>query len=158
MAQVRYENGFSIDAQGPRVQFKEPVAGAPRNNYEVHAFARRYLEATRLVSYNAIGINWVLAVDTTQAPVWLKDFMAAAAVPKGFTPVSIQLVEQFSSANLSMTCKLAPERKGGAVDYNFHFPLDSQTDALNILSDWNRYQTHMVSTIQDLLSGLSKRR
>ena len=150
IAQLSYQNGFAIQAEGTRYIFKEPIGGELRHTYTIHSLATRYLEASKLVPYNAMGINWLLDVDVPNPNAWITQHLTGESKLRGFSPISLQLVQQFDIAVCNLIFKIGT--RGIAIDCNYHFQLsDTPTDdALAILQKWDRYQAHMDSAVSQL--------
>ena len=90
LTQVQYQNGVSIQAEGNRCVFQQHTDGNFSDQYEAHEAAIRYAEGSRMVAYQAVGINWSLYFNTNRPGEWLANkFMARSALPSGFQPASI---------------------------------------------------------------------
>lgn len=146
IAQIQYKN-VTVQTEGNRCIFKETIQGDLPTSYEVHSLATRYLGATPLVPYNAMGINWTLEVSAPDAVVWLRRNVVAETRLQGFSPVSAQLVQQFEPALCNLTFKLQPHRV--IVDCNYHFELgdDAPKHAIDHLTGWDRYQSHITNVM-----------
>jgi hypothetical protein len=69
VAQLVFENGFSIAAQPDRVMFLEAVGDRPIAEIKTGAVAHKYVETLKLADYQAIGINFrgYVAQSSTEA-------------------------------------------------------------------------------------------
>lgn len=58
VAQIVFENGFSIAAQPDRVMFLEAVGDKPIDSINAGTVAQKYVNTLKLADYQAIGINF----------------------------------------------------------------------------------------------------
>ena len=152
VAQTQYQNGFTIQAEGNRCIFQEPIAGPLRETYEVHDLAKRYVDATKLVTYNAIGLNWLLEITVENPNFWIREkLMGDAANFSDFHPTSLQVAKQLGF----VVCNLNFRDEAGRiiVDCNYHFQLARSSPDLmaSTLDSWRRCQEHLT---RDLLPQL----
>ena len=152
VAQTQYQNGFTILAEGNRCIFQEPIGGDLRETYEVHTLAKRYVSATKLVAYNAIGLNWLLDAAVDNPNLWLrKKLMGDAKNFSDFHPTSLQVAKQLGF----VVCNLNFRDENGriVVDCNYHFQLARSSPDLmaSTLDSWHRCQEHLT---RDLLPQL----
>lgn len=148
-AQTQYQNGFTLQIEGNRCIFQEPIGGALRDNYEVHARAKRYVDATKLVAYNAVGINWLLGIVAEEPARWIREnLMGNGGYFSDFHPTSLQVAKQLSPATCNLHFRSENERV--MVDCNYHFQIErSSPDVLSsTLDSWRKCQDHLV---RDLL-------
>ena len=57
---------------------KSPVNGQLKDPYEVHGVVRQYLDATKLVQYNAVGINWMLEANQVEPAEWYRVYFSGS--------------------------------------------------------------------------------
>ena len=123
-----------------------------RDAYEVHPLAKRYAKATRLVPYNAIGINWLMDIAVENPALWIREkIMGSVENFSGFSPTSIQMVKQLDFAVCNLIFRTENTRI--VIDCNYHFQLaNSSIDMIvSTLDAWQRCQRHLTG---DLLPQL----
>ena len=148
-ALTRYQNGVSIQVEGNRCIFQEVIGGPLRPEYEIHGLARRYIEATKLVPYNAIGINWLLNIAVDSPTEWLRHQMSGGENLPGFSPTSLQLTKVWGYAICNLVFRV--EKQIVAVDCNYHFPLSSSLQPMAALDHWRQCQDALT---EDVLPAL----
>ena len=143
-AVTQYTNGVSIRVEGNRCVFQETIQGPVREEYEIHGIARRYIESTPLVPYNALGINWLLHVPLPDPTAWLRDHGGGGGLP-GFSPRSLQMAKTMGTA----VCNLIFRSRGETldVDCNYHFQLGSSLQPLATLDSWRTCQEALVRDV-----------
>ena len=149
VAQAQYQNGFTVQAEGNRCVFQEPINGTLREAYEVHTIAKRYVDATKLVSYNAIGLNWLLELAVENPNLWIREkLMGGAGNFADFQPTSLQVAKQLGFVVCNLNFR--GDNRRIVVDCNYHFQLArSSPDLLaSTLDSWHRCQEHLT---RDLL-------
>ena len=121
-----------------------------REVYQVHPLAKRYVDATRLVPYNAIGINWLLDIAVGDPNLWIREnVMGNGRNFSDFYPTSIQMAKQLGFVVCNLNFRVENERI--VIDCNYHFQLaHSSTDLMvSTLDSWHQCQEHLV---RDLLT------
>ena len=122
IAQVQYQEGISIVAEGNRLVFQENIGGTIRPTYQVHALARRYVEATRLVPYNALGMNWLLDFASGNPGQWIQgNLLGGGENFVDYFPTSVQMVKQLNFAACNLNFKSESNRV--SLECNYHFPV-----------------------------------
>lgn len=152
VAQTQYQNGFTILAEGNRCIFQEPVNGALRETYQVHDIAKRYADATKLVPYNAAGVNWLLAITVEDPNLWIRQkLMGEGGNLSDFHPTSLQIAKQLGFVVCNLNIRSENERI--VVDCNYHFQIqNSSPDKIaSTLDSWKKCQEHLG---RDLLPEL----
>ena len=149
-ALTQYKNGVSIQTEGKRCIFQEAIGGPIRPNYEIHGLARRYVEATKLVPYNAVGINWLLDIAVDNPAEWIRKQTGDGGNFPGFSPTSLQLTKQWGPAVCNLVFRL--EQQMVAVDCNYHFQLGSSLQPMAALDHWRRCQDALTEDVFPTLS------
>ena len=150
LSHTEYPNGFIIQIDGNRCVFQESIGGDLRDTYEVHPLAGRYVDATKLVSYVALGINWLLDLDTggenPDRRIREKAMGCSDNFP-GFSPRSLQMVKRFRLADCNLTFRV--NDKSIEVDCNYHFQTEGRSvDVVaSTLDSWQDYQMHLTQEI-----------
>ncbi len=151
VVQTLYQNGFVIQiegSQGNRCSFQEIIGGALRDTYEVHAIARRYLDATKLVAYEALGVNWSLEVAVENPSIWIREkLLGNAPYFSDFHPTSVEVAKELEFA----ICNLNFNGENGHIVMacNYHFQLEhSSPDVIiSALDSWRQCQEHLTSEL-----------
>lgn len=144
LAVTQYQNGVTVQTEGNRCVFQEQIGGDWRDTYEVHPLAKRYAEATSLVPYNALGINWLLDIVVGNPAQWIREkTMGNGDSFPGFSPMSLQMVKRLSFAVCNLTFRAENTRI--VVDCNYHVQTESRPldMILSTLDSWQRYQDHL---------------
>jgi hypothetical protein len=152
VALTQYQNGVTIQTEGNRCIFQEPIGGALRETYEVHPLAQRYAAATRLVPYNAVGINWLVEVAVGNPNQWIREkLMGNGGGFSDFYPTSLQMAKQLDFAVCNLNVRVENVRI--VVDCNYHFQLAPTSPDLLVatLNSWTQCQAHLAG---DLLPHL----
>jgi len=146
-AETRYQNGIRIRTEGNRCVFEEPTSGESSGDFKVHRLAERYLQATKLVTYNAIGINWANKINVNDPVQWFAKNVANNVKLPDFSPISMQLTEVLDP---TVSCILTFLIKDDSLiaDFNFHCNLTNapETGITSYLRRWPEWQNHMQST------------
>ncbi len=147
-ALTEYDNDISISVDGTRCVLLEGVAGPFRAKYEVHSLARRYANATRLVQYSAIGINWSLDVLELNPDAWLRGKITGHDTEfADFQTAQVRLVKLAGDYNFNVT--IVNENTGLLLDCNYHYPVVGNPPQLiaAILDDIERLQAHLLGDV-----------
>ena len=144
-ALTRYQNGVSIQTEGNRCIFQEAIGGPLRPEYEIHGLARRYVEATKLVPYNALGINWELNVAVDNPAEWIREQMGNGGNFPGFSPTSLQLTKTSGVAVCNLVFRISKQIV--TVNCNYHFQLGSSLQPMAALDHWRRCQDTLIKDV-----------
>jgi hypothetical protein len=138
---VAYSNGVTISAQDTRCVFNLDLSGQFQENYEIHAVAKRYLAATRIVPYRFIGINWNLFAAMPSPEQWIHSNLLA---PKRFFQPCENLEVRMTQPLDFTLCNLAFTTRDGevVVDCNYHFDL-SDISAEAAIDRWKDCYRHL---------------
>ena len=148
LALTQYENGVTIQIEGGRCVFRESIGGVFQETYHVHPLVQRYAEATKLVSYNAVGINWDLDIVVGNPNLWIREkLMGNGDQFSDFYPTSLQMTKQLDFADCNLIFKVENVRI--AADCNYHFQLArSYPDVMvSTLDAWHQCQAHLESDV-----------
>lgn len=150
-AQTRFQNGIEIRTEGNRCVFQEPINEESPTGSKVHNLAKRYAEATRLVSYNALGINWESRIRAKDPVQWIGENLVQNLGLKEFFPRSVQMAKVVESA---VVCNVTFTIRGDvlAVSFNYHCNLTTAAagDAASYLRRWREWKSHMESIAHTL--------
>ena len=150
VAQTLYQNGFSIQTEGNRCVFQEPADRGFLDAYEVHPLVKRYIEATKLLPYSAVGINWMLDVTVENPYQWINERLGriGGKFPE-FSVTSVQITKYIEF----VLCYLNFRIENGTIvtDCNYHFPLaaDDPDSMAATLDYWHWCQENLS---RDLLA------
>ena len=147
LALAQYQNGVSIRAEGNRCIFQEVIGGPLRQTYEVHRLVRRYLEATKLVPYNAIGINWMLELVVEDPKAWIRKQLGDLQQFPDFSPVSLKIAKPMATGVCNLTFITEQTQRALAVDCNYHFQLSSSLQPMAALDRWKQCQIALTETV-----------
>ena len=151
LAVTQYQNGFSVQIEGNRCVFQEAVNGPLRDPYQVHGVVRQYLEATKLVPYNAIGINWALEAVQVDPAEWYRNHFGGSGSFSEYSPVSLQLQRNTGTLVCNLNFKLTQPSRALEVECNYHSPLGPSLTPLAALDRWRQCQNSMQDEIFPLL-------
>ena len=145
LAQTVFRNGVNVRAEGNRCIFQQNVNGAFREEYDAHQAAANYADASRVISYQAVGLNWMLEPDVEQAGRWLiGKFTGNSAFAPGFQPVSVKVARRQGAAICNLTFNL--EQDSVVLDCNYHVELGGSR-AIDVIKMWQHYQTNLQEDI-----------
>ena len=145
---TQYQNGVTIQTQGNRCVFQESIEGTLREVYEVHPLVQRYAEATRLVAYNAVGINWLLDVSVRIPETWIQEkIIGAGGNFSDFFPTSVQIAKELDFAVCNLVFRVENARI--VIDCNYHFELGSRSPDVmaSTLNAWRDCQEHLIAAV-----------
>ena len=148
VAQTLYQNGFTFQVEGNRCVLQEPVGGALRDTYEVHAIAKGYVDATKLVPYTAVGINWLLGLSVENPAKWLQEkLMGDFRNFSDFRPASLQISKQLGFVTCNLNFRSENDRI--SVDCNYHFQIEHSSPEViaTTLASWWRCQEHLTGEV-----------
>ena len=144
---LAYDNGVTISSQNTRCVFQFDMNNAFLDDYQVHDIAKRYVDATKLISYRFIGINWSLHTSVPDPLSWVRSkILTPLESLQKFTDVEIRLTAQFgvSLCNLMLTTSGAEV----GLDCNYHFDL-SNTAPTAALDQWTECHAHLQHQLQE---------
>ena len=152
-AQTRYQNGIHIRTEGNRCVFQEPLneASPTDYNYKVHRLAERYAEATKLVAYNALGINWESRIEAKDPARWFSEKLVRNLRLTEFSPRSVQMAKVIDST-VSCIVTFATRDEKLIANFNYHCQLTDAPggDIATHLRRWRKWQSHMESITHTL--------
>lgn len=151
LAVTQFQNGISVQTEGNRCVFQEPVNGQLKDPYVVHGVARQYLEATKLVQYNAVGINWMLAANQVESAEWYRRHFSGSGDFSEYSPVSLQMQRNVGMMVCNLQFRFAHPSGSLEVECNFHFALSNSLTPLAALDHWRYCQNLMRNEIFPLL-------
>ena len=151
LAVTQFQNGISVQTEGNRCVFQEPVNGQLKDPYVVHDIARQYLEATRLVQYNAVGINWMLAANQVEPAEWYRRHFSGSGDFSEYSPVSLQMQRNVGMMACNLQFRFAQPSRSLELECNFHFALSNSLAPLAALDHWRHCQNVMRDEIFPLL-------
>ena len=145
-ALTQYQNGVSIQAEGNRCIFQEAIGGLLPPKYEIPGLARRYIEATQLVPYSALGINWLLNAAVDNPGEWIRKQMGGGGDFPGFSPTSLQIAKSLVGGAV---CNLVfrVSQQVVMIDCNYHFQLSSSLQPLAALDHWYTCQDALTKDV-----------
>ena len=149
-AQTRFQNGIEIRTEGNRCVFQEPINEDLATGSKVHNLAKRYAQATRLVPYNALGINWANRIYVEDPVRWFSEMLIQNSRLQEFSPRSMQMVKVIDQ---SVSCALTLTIRGEQLiaDFNYHCKLtDQEQNITSNLRRWPDWQSHMQSIASTL--------
>ena len=151
IATTEYANGVVIRLEGNRCVFQQNVAGDFRDEYPAFEIARKYAEASRVISYNALGINWNLESQLNAPSEWFKSRLSAESpLAADFQPTSIRMAKQQGHAVCNLSFNL--ESEAVALECNYHIALRNGIPE-NEIDIWNRYQEHLREKVLPTIIG-----
>ncbi|MDE2786358.1 MAG: hypothetical protein OXL37_06805 [Chloroflexota bacterium] len=147
-ARTEYANDISISVDGNRCVFWEQIEGPFQPAYEVHDVAKRYADATRLVQYDAIGVNWSLDVIGVDPSGWLRDKVVGLGTVFGdFQTSQVRMVKWAGDYFFNIT--VVNDNAGILLDCNYHYQVAGNPPHLieAILDGVDQLQNHLVSDV-----------
>lgn len=139
---VEFDNGVSIRAEGNRCIFQQNVNGDFADDYPALGAAVKYTEASRVVPYSAVGINWTLRPNLSSAPSrWLADKLCQdPPLASGFQPTSIVVARRQGAAVCNLNFNL--DRDAVSMECNYHVDLGGKS-AHEVVTMWPHYQMNL---------------
>lgn len=151
LAVTQFRNGISVQTEGNRCIFQEAVNGDLRDPYLVHEVVRQYLEATKLVQYNAVGINWMLEATQVDPVNWYRRHFPGSGDFSEYSPISLQMQKNAGVALCNLMFRLAQPSGELELECNYHFELGPSLTPLAALDHWRQCQNLMRKEIFPLL-------
>ena len=151
VASTEYDNGASIRLEGNRCVFQQTVNGDFLDEYSAFFIAKKYAEASRVISYTALGINWNLQSLTSAPSEWLRSKLSNESVlAPDFQPMSIRLAKNQGRAVCNLNFNL--ESEAIVLDCNYHIALGNGIPQ-NEIDLWTRYQDHLKEKVLPTILG-----
>ena len=150
-AETRYQNGIHIRTEGNRCVFQEQINEGLPLGYKVHKLAERYADATKLLAYNALGINWESRMEAEDPNQWMSEKLVRNLRLAEFSPRSVQMTKVIESTVIcNVTFSTRDERV--MASFNFHCQLSDspEREPASYLRRWREWQNHMESITQTL--------
>lgn len=140
---IAYTNGVSISAQNTRCVFQqtfddETVAADVEQIYEA---AKRYVDATRLVQYRFVGINWTLHLTVPDPKDWMQVHLLNPNRPLDrYRNIELKMTAPFDSSLCNLTFTARAEHVALAFNYHFNMRNIAPQDAIDqwLQCDQNR--------------------
>ena len=96
-----------MQTEGNRCIFQEAVNGPLRDPYEVHGVVRQYLEATKLVAYNAVGINWALEAALVEPVDWYRKHFGGSGSFSEYAPCLAPSAEEYRYTGVQLELQVS---------------------------------------------------
>ena len=119
---IPYSNGVSISAQTNRCVFQQTFNDETVDDHasKIYDVAKRYLDATRLVQYRFIGINWTLYHTVADPKDWMRVHLLNPEKSLGrYQNIQIKMTAPFGSGLCNLTFTARVEEV--ALAFNYHF-------------------------------------
>jgi hypothetical protein len=169
VAQIVFENGFSIAAQPDRVMFLEAVGDKDLETIEAGEVAQKYVTTLKLADYQAVGINfrsYVAHNRPEDASEYINSQLLATGswqdYGTGAVRASLNLVYDLSERQLNLSINEAsiqfPEQPATPVVLfagNFSYDAsktptdDKATEIARIISNWEQDLSEYTTLIGD---------
>lgn len=155
-----YDNAIDISVNPQRLgiskEYREQFALCSNN--EVYALAAKFVEAYKLVSYQAIGLNWLIAMSNDDPLQWMtQKFLKVKSQPKDIFMMP-QFVVRAGKSVLTLSFKQEISYDGQrepqiVVDCNYHNggPFENVADILHMLDGWKNARNIALSKLEDVL-------
>ena len=151
LAVTEYGNGASIRLEGNRCIFQQNVNGDFLEEYPAFDIAKKYADASRVISYSALGINWNLQSFTSTPGEWFRTRLSTdAMLAPDFQPTSIRMARNQGRAVCNLNFTLEPEAI--ALECNYHITLGNGIPE-NEIDLWARYQEHLKDKVLPTILG-----
>ena len=151
VAVTEYANGVVIRVEGNRCIFQQNINGDFRDYYDAFDAAQKYAEASRVITYEALGINWNLQVKMVAPNEWLLAKLSSnSGLAPGFQATSIRLTKRQARAicNLNFT----GEREAIGLECNYHIALGNRMPE-DDLKGWKGLQAILKNEILPKIEG-----
>ena len=135
---IAYSNGITVSAQNTRCVFQQNfnsahVADSADSIYDV---AKRYVDATRLVQYRFVGINWALLKAVPDPKEWMRIHLLNPVRPVDrYRNIEIKMASHFASGICNLTFTSRAEEVALAFNYHFSATQIAPQDAIDQWSD-----------------------
>ena len=119
---IAYSNGVTISAQNTRCVFQQNFNSA--HVYDradsIYDVAQRYVDATRLVQYRFVGINWALLKAVSDPKEWMRIHLLNPEEPVDrYRNIEIKMTSQFGPGLCTLT--FTARADDVALAFNYHF-------------------------------------
>ena len=144
---IAYDNGVTISSQNTRCVFQLEMNNHFVDDYKVHDLAKRYVDATKLIQYRFIGINWNLHASVADPGSWIHSkLLVSNESLRHFDDVEIRLTTAFgiSLCNLTFTTR----EDGVELNSNYHFDLSGITPT-SALAQWTECHQHLRDQLSE---------
>jgi hypothetical protein len=169
VAQIVFENGFSIAAQPDRVMFLEAVGDKEIDTISAGEIAQKYVATLKLADYQAVGINfrsYVAQNSPEAANEYINNELLAAGswqdYGAGAVRASVNLVYDLSERQLNLSINEAsiqfPEQPATPVVLfagNFSYDAskiaadDKATEIAKVIGNWQQDLNEYTALISD---------
>ena len=169
VAQIVFENGFSIAAQPDRVMFLEAVGDKEIDTISAGEVAQKYVTTLKLADYQAVGINfrsYIAHNSPEAASEYINSQLLAAGswqqYGTGAVRASVNLVYDLSERQLNLSINEAsiqfPEQPATPVVLfagNFSYDAskvstdDKATEISKVIGNWNQDLTEYTALITE---------
>jgi hypothetical protein len=120
---IAYSNGVTISAQNTRCVFQQNFNSAHVTDSadSIYDVAKRYVDATRLVQYRFVGINWALQKAVSDPKEWMRIHLLNPEKPVDrYRNIEIKMTSQFASGLCTLTFTARAEDVALACNYHFN--------------------------------------
>ena len=131
---IAYRNGITISAQNTRCvfqqNFNDETVGDPADG--IYDVAKRYVDATRLVQYRHVGINWALYQTVPDPKDWLRAYILNPdnSVER-YRNIEIKMTAPFGSSLCNLTFTARADEVGLAFNYHFNLNQIALNEAID---------------------------
>ena len=120
---IAYRNGITISVQNNRcvfqLNFNDETVGDNAN--EVYEVAKRYVDATKLVQYRFIGMNWALYQTVPDPKDWLRiHLLNPGKSVERYRDIEIKMTVPFGSSLCNLRFMAHADEVGLAFNYHFN--------------------------------------
>lgn len=151
VATTQYGNGASIRIEGNRCIFQQDVNGDFLDEYPAFEVAKKYAEASRVISYSALGINWNLESKTSVPGEWFRSKLSTdSTLVPDFQPTSIRMARNLGRVVCNLNFTL--ESEAIVLDCNYHIALGNGIPE-NEIDLWARYQEQLREKVLPTIWG-----
>jgi hypothetical protein len=169
VAQIVFENGFSIAAQPDRVMFLEAVGDKEIDTVSAGEVAQKYVETLKLADYQAVGINF-RSYTAYETPAAASEYINTQLLAsgnwqkygEGTVRASLNLVYDFSDRQLNLSINEAsiqfPEQDATpvvlfAANYSYDISKteagDKATAIAKVIGNWQQDLTECSTLITE---------
>lgn len=139
---IAYSNGVTISAQNTRCVFQQNFNNTQVTNSadSIYDVAKRYVDATRLVQYRFVGINWALQKAVPDPKEWMRIHLLNSEKPVDrYQNIEIKMTSQFASGLCNLTFTARAEDVALAFNYHFNATRIAPQDAID---QWSECEKH----------------
>lgn len=165
LALVEYEEGVSITVEPARMQVRESLQAALREQPLAVRIALKYVEVLPRIPYASLGMNWSVTMDVPQAGAWIlanlisprARAIAGGRVAEAHVRVAAEL--EHCVANLAWSESESEHGSALRLDANFHHERPEGAEGTEwiagALARWPEYQRWMEEYFRTTAGGLS---